>query len=77
MQCLGKKSSSSVKTAEPNGFQAWKLLQDCFKSRKRPRIHQLLNKLTNLRMNSQQSMRDTLMRAEELHVGENVSYQML
>ena len=57
-------------------------MQDCFKSRERPRIHQLLNKLTILRMNSQKSMRDYLMRVEELQlkltaVGENVSDQML
>ena len=71
-----------VKTAKHNGTQAWKHLQDCFKSRGRPRINQRLNKLTNLRMNSQESMGDYLMRAEELHlnltdVGENVSDQML
>ena len=71
-----------MKIAKPNGTQAWKLLQDCFKSRERPRIHQLLNNLTNLKMYSQESMRDYLMRAEELQlnlidVGENVSDQML
>ena len=57
-------------------------MQDCFKSREGPRIHQLLNKLTNIRLNSQESMRDYLMRAEKLQlnltdVGENVSEQML
>ena len=82
VQCLDRKSLSLVKTAKPSGTQAWKLLQDCFKSRQRPRIHQLLNKLTNLKMYSQESMRDYLMRAEELQlnltdVGENVSDQML
>ena len=82
VQCLDRKSLSLVKTAKPNGTQAWKLLQDCFKSRERPRIHQLLNKLTNLKMYSQESMRDYLMRTEELQlnltdVGENVSDQML
>ena len=82
VQCLDRKSLSLVKTAKPNGTQAWKLLQDCFKSRELPRIHQLLNKLTNLKMYSQESMRDYLMRAEELQlnltdVGENVSDQML
>ena len=53
VQCLDRKSLSLVKTAKPNGTQAWKLLQDGFKSRERPRIHQLLNKLTNLNMYSQ------------------------
>ena len=53
-----------------------------FKSRERPRIHRLLNKLTNLRMNSTGGMRDSLMRAEEFQlnltdVGENVSNQTL
>ena len=33
VQCLDRKSLSLVKTAKPNGTQAWKLLQDCFKSR--------------------------------------------
>ena len=47
VQCLDRKSLSSVKTAKPNGTQAWKLLQDFFKSRERPRIHKLLNKSTN------------------------------
>ena len=82
VQSPDRTSLSLVKTAKPNGTQAWKLLQDCFKSRERPRIHQLLNKLTNLRMNSQESMSDCLMRVEELQlnltdVGENVSGQML
>ena len=82
VQCLDRKSLSLVKTAKPNGRQAWKLLQDCFKSRERPRIHQILNKLTNLKMYSRESMRDYLMRAEELQlnltdVGENVSDQIL
>ena len=31
VQCLDKKSLSSGKTAEPNGTQAWKLLQDVSK----------------------------------------------
>ena len=44
VQCLDRKSLSLVKTAKPDGTQFWKLLQDCFKSRERPRIHQLLNK---------------------------------
>ena len=58
VQCLDRKSLGLVKTAKPNGTQAWKLLQDCSKSRERPHIHQLLNELTNLRMYSQESMRD-------------------
>ena len=70
-----------VKTAKPIGTQSWKLLKDCFKSRERPGIHQLLNKLTNLRMNSQESMCDYLIRTEELQpnlskIGENDSDQM-
>ena len=79
VQCLNRKSWSLVKTAKSSGTQAWKLLQDCFKSRERPRIHQLLNMLTNLRMNSQESMRDYLMRAEELqpNLTKNVCDQML
>ena len=82
VQCPDRKTLSFVKTVKPNGTQAWKLLQDCFKSREDPRIHQLWNKLTNLRLNSQESMRDYLMRAEKLQlnltdVGENVSEQML
>ena len=64
------------------GTQAWKLLQDCPKSCERPRTHQLSNNLTNLRMNSRESIRDSLMRTEELQpnrtdVGKNVSDQML
>ena len=82
VQCLDRKSLGLVKTAKPSGTQAWKLLQECFKSRERPRIHQHLNKLTNIKMYSQESMRDYLMRAEELQlnltdVGENVSDRML
>ena len=65
VQCLDRKSLSFVSTAKPNNTQAWKILQDCFKSRERPPIHQLLNKLTNLKMNAQECMRDYLMRGEE------------
>ena len=79
---LDRKSLSSVKTAKPNGAQPWELLQECFKSRERPRIHHFLNKLTNLRMNSLESMLDYLIRAEKLQlnlidVAETVSDQML
>ena len=82
VQCLDKRTVSLVKIAKPNGTLAWKLLNDCFKSRERPRIHQLLNKLTNLRLESQEKVRDYLIRAEELQlnltdVGENISDQML
>ena len=78
MQCLDRKSLSLVKTAKPNGTQSWELLQDCFKSRECPRIHELLNKLTNIRTTSQECLRYNLKRAEELklyliNVGENVS----
>ena len=31
VQYLDRKPLSLVKTAKPNGIQAWKLLQDCFK----------------------------------------------
>ena len=72
VQSLDRKSLSLVKTAKPNGTQTWK----------HHRIHQLSNKLTNLRRNSQEIMPDYSMRAEELQlnvtdVEENVSDQML
>ena len=71
-----------MRSAKPNGSLASKLLNDCFRSTKGPRIHQLLNKLTNLRLESQEKVRDYLIRAEELQlnltdVGENISDQML
>ena len=66
VQCLDRKSLSLVTTAKSNNTRAWKLFQDYFKRHERPRIHQPLNKLTNLRMNSKENMRDYLMRAEEL-----------
>ena len=82
VQCLDRKSLSLVETAKPNSTQAWKLSQVCFKGQEPPPIHQLLKKLTNLRMNSRECMGDYLMRAEDLQlnqtdVEENVSDQML
>ena len=68
VQCLNRKSLSLVETAKPNGTQAWKLLHHCFESRELPRIHLLLNKLLNSRMNLQESMRDYLLKAEELQL---------
>ena len=82
VQCLDKKTLSLIKCLKPNGTAAWRELQNCFKSKGRPRIHQLLNKLTNLKLVSSERIRDYLVRAEELElnlseVNENVSDQML
>ena len=82
VQCLDKKTLSLIKCLKPNGTAAWRELQNYFKSKERPRIHQLLNKLTNLKLDSSESIRDYLVRAEELQlnlseVNENVSDQML
>ena len=56
VRCLDRKSLSLVKTAKPNSTQAWKLLQDCFKSHERPRIYHFLTELLNLKLNSQESL---------------------
>ena len=82
VQCLDKKTLSLIKCLKPNGTAAWRELQNYFKSKERPRIHQLLNKLTNLKLDSSESIRDYLIRAEELQlnlseVNKNVSDQML
>ena len=71
-----------IKCLKPNGTAAWRELQNYFKSKERPRFHQLLNRLTNLKLDSSESIRDYLVRAEELQlnlseVNENVSDQML
>ena len=73
---------SFVKSAKQ--YSGRKFLQDCFLSSERVRTHQILNKLTNLnqRKNSQESMHDYSMRAEELQhiipdIGGIVCDQML
>ena len=82
VQCLDKKTLSLARTCKPNGAEAWKTLQQFFKSNERPRIHKLLSSLTNLKLDVNESIRDYLVRAEELQlnltdVGENVSDHML
>ena len=59
VQCPDRQSLSLVKTAKPYdiGFGNFRKTER-FKSRERPRIHQLLNKLTNLRKNSKECMRE-------------------
>ena len=58
VQCLDKKTLSLIKCLKPNGTAAWRELQNYFKSKERPRIHKLLNKLTNLKLDSSESIRD-------------------
>ena len=77
VQCLDKKSLSLIKRRYPNGKAAWRELQNYFTSKDRPCIHQLSNKLTNLKLDSSENNLDYLVRAEELHlnlseVNENV-----
>ena len=52
VQCLYKKSLSPIMCLKLNGTAARRELQTYFKSKERPRIHQLLNKLRNLQLDS-------------------------
>jgi hypothetical protein len=82
IQCLDKKSLMIAKSAKPNGAEAWKKLREKFKSSERPRIHQMLSNLTNLRMKAEENISDYIQRAEETQenlkeVNEGVTEQML
>ena len=81
VQGLDKKTLSLIKCLKPNSTAASREFQNYFKSRERPRIHQLLNKLTNLNFDSSESICDCLVRTEELQlnlseVNKNVSDRM-
>jgi len=82
VQVIDKKSLKIIRSEKPNGAKAWKRLCEHFKSSERPRVHQLLHSLTNLRLKSTESVNDYLTRAEDLqldlaNVNESVSEQML
>jgi len=82
VQCVDRKSLKVIRPEKPDGAKAWIRLKDQFKSTERPRVHQLLHKLTNLKLLSGESILDYLTRAEDLQleldtVKEAVSDQML
>ena len=80
VQSLDKNDVKSNKMPKPNETATWREL-DFFKSKEKPRIHQRLNKLINLKRDASERIRDYLVSAEELQlnvseVNENVSDQM-
>ena len=66
VQALDKKSVLFLRPHKNDGPKAWSVLCKRFKSLERPRIHQLIEKLTNLRKDPKESLLDYLNRAEEL-----------
>ena len=47
-----KDDVKSLKRIKPNSTAEWRKLENYFKSKERPRSHQLLNKLPNLKLES-------------------------
>ena len=81
VQCLDKKSLLFVRSSKGDGPAAWKALCDRFKSFERPRLQQLIEKLTSLRKDQNETIVDYITRAEDLQynlsqVDEALSEQM-
>ena len=81
VQCLDKKSLLFVRSYKGDGPAAWKALCDRFRSFERPRLQQLIEKLTSLRKDQNETIVDYITRAEDLQynlsqVDEALSEQM-
>ena len=82
IQSLGKRSAMFLRPYKEDGPKAWAVMCDRYKSCERPRLQQLIEKLTILKMVIIESVIDYITRAEELHgnlreVDEQLSEPML
>ena len=82
VQCLDRKSLLLVRQHKNNGYEAWKTLKSHYKSCERPRIQNLLQKLTNLKLEHNENVSDYLIRTEDLSINleeanEGISESML
>ena len=82
VQSLDKKSVLFLRPYKGNGSKAWDVLRKRFKSFERPRLQKLISELTTLKKNSNETVIDYLIRAEEIQynleqVNEGVSEKML
>ena len=66
VQCLDKKSVAFIRPHKPNGAPAWEALIKQFKSSERPRVQNLMMKLTSLKMDSSEQVVDYIPMAEDL-----------
>ena len=82
IQSLDKCSAMFLRPYKEDGPKAWAVMCDRYKSCELPRLQQLIEKLTNLKMVANESVIDYITRAEELQsnlreVDEQVSKPML
>ena len=82
IQCLQRDAGFMIRAHKGDGTKAWKVLHDHFKSGERPRIQNLLQRLTNLKLEGSESVPSYLIRAEDMklnlsEVGEAISDQMM
>ena len=82
MQALDKKSVLFLRPYKGNGSKNWDVLRKRFKSFERPRLQKLISELKTLKKNSNETVIDSLNRAEEIQynleqVNEGVSEKML
>jgi hypothetical protein len=66
VQTLDRQTLMLVRRHKGNGTAAWKEIAAQYKSTERPRVQMLLAKLTGLKMDSTERVKDYLLRAEEL-----------
>ena len=82
IQSLDKRSAMLLRPYKEDGPKAWSVMCDRYKSCERPRLQQLIEKLTNLKLTINENVIDYITRAEELpsnlrEVDEQVSEPML
>ena len=82
IQSLDNCSAIFLRPYKEDGPKAWAVMCDRYKNCERPRLQQLIEKLTNLKMIANESVIDYITRAEELQcnlreVDEQVSEPML
>ena len=65
VQCLDTKMIMMLKPQKHDGPAAWAAMQKHFKSSERPRVHQLLFKLTNIKLESSEELTDYLIRNQK------------
>ena len=66
IQCLDKVSVMFLRPYKNDGPKAWAVMCDRYKSCGRPRLQQLIEKLTHLKMVGVKSVIDYIIRSEEL-----------
>ena len=82
IQSVDKRSAMFLRPYKEDGRKAWAVMCDRFKSCERPRLQQLIEKLTKLKMIANESAIDFITRAQKLQsnlreVDEQVSEPML